>query len=935
MVSPIEEARGCQFRLRCAMVDVSSNFAMPLTRFIGRARDLVELGTILDRGERLVTLTGMGGIGKTRLAMEMAAVVAELGRAEVRLTELAPLDSLELVEMAVLESIGGRLQSGASALDAIVEQLGTARTLLVLDCCEHVLDAASRTAESLLGRCPALTVLATSRAPLGVAGELALTVPPLSMQKQIDEVSDAASLFLERASRNQPLVDLEDDVISAAETIVRRVEGIPLAIELAAARARLLSLGEIADGLADHLQMLSGGVRRADPRHRTMRASLDWSHALLADRERTLFARLAVFSGGFDLEAAIAVCAAPPIGPGHMLDEVAALVDKSLIWVRPGPGTTRFGMVDFVRQYAAERLAASGEQALMAANQRAYFRDLASRSDQELWALTDAGRTRLDDESPNLRAAIDDACAHAPEDALTIVGALGLYWRERGRLSEGMAAIEQSLAAAQATSSTARAMAFSRLAMLAFWRGDLGCALEATNAAAALGTIAGDPRSLARALGLQGILTTMTDPPAAQSVLQQAADLARTGWDDSALADVLTVQAINFLFQDDHVALSEAIDDALQVAEGIGFDDDVRWCLWCAAQAALTAGDIAEARAVCERALALEGDNDPFGRDFVVQILAIIEAVTGAPARARQRVEAAFERSKLEVVRLGVGALMHALGVAALAAGDVTEARRWAGLLYEEQGGVNGYLAWNAQAILASAALAEENSAGAKLHADMVLTVSERLNNPRAAAVASLSLARALLLEGDDPQAESFGYKALAVLEDHGWRLSEIDAIELLGVIALRQGRHERGARLLGAAQEARRSSGVVAFPFEREWTERHLELAQKEFDTEALALALEDGSRMTLEAAASYAQRGRGERARATRGWASLSRVERQVVDLAVQGLTNPKIAGQLFMSRGTVKAHLSHAFAKLGVANRTELARVAPPATRPDPSL
>ena len=214
------------------------------------------------------------------------------------------------------------------------------------------------------------------------------------------------------------------------------MDGIPLAIELAAARVRVLSPEEIVDGLDDHLRLLRGG-HRSDPRHQTIRGSLDWSHEFLTDQERQLFARLSIFSGGFDLEAAAAVCAGSAIAAGLVLDEIEGLVDKSLLSVERRAGATRFRMLDFVRQYAAERLVAAGEGDLLAGRHRAYFLELAERADRELWALVPAGLARLDDEAPNLRAAIDNGCDRAPGDALAMAGALGLYWRVPGAGSGG------------------------------------------------------------------------------------------------------------------------------------------------------------------------------------------------------------------------------------------------------------------------------------------------------------------------------------------------------------------------------------------------------------------------------------------------------------------------------------------------------------------
>jgi len=292
-------------------VEVTGDLPMSLTTFVGRERELDELRSLFRAGKRLVTLVGIGGIGKTRLVLELGFSAGDLGWAKVYLVELAPLANPGLVEGAVLESVGGG--SSRSPLQAAVEYLREATALLILDSCEHVLDAARRVAEVLLRGCPSVAILATSRSPLDLAGELVWPVPPLSMHKRSAAgASDAARLFADRASYVQSRFELSEDVAGAVETIVRRVDGIPLAIELAAARARVLSAAEIADGLDDHLRLLRGG-HQSDPRHQTIRASLDWSHELLTGSERQLFARLSVFSGGFDLEAATAVGA----GGGH------------------------------------------------------------------------------------------------------------------------------------------------------------------------------------------------------------------------------------------------------------------------------------------------------------------------------------------------------------------------------------------------------------------------------------------------------------------------------------------------------------------------------------------------------------------------------------------------------------------------------------------
>jgi predicted ATPase/DNA-binding NarL/FixJ family response regulator len=905
--------------------EVTRTLPMSLSSFVGRDRELDELRSLLRAGKRLVTLVGIGGIGKTRLALQLGFSARDLGWADVYFVELAALADPGLVAGAVLESVGGG--SSQSPLRAAVEHLREANALVVLDCCEHVLGAARGTAEALLRGCPFVTVLATSRSPLDADGELVWPVPSLSVQRRAGPgetaASDAARLFADRASHAQPRLELGEEAAGTFEAIVRRVDGIPLAIELAAARIRVLSAAEIAAGLDDQLRLLGGG-HRSDPRHQTIRASLDWSHDLLTDSERRLFARLSVFSGGFDLEGATAVCAGDGLALGRILDEIEGLVDKSLLAVERRDGATRFRMLDFVRQYAAERLAAAGEGDLLADLHRGYFRALAERADRELWALAPGGRGRLDDESPNLRAAIEDGCHRAPDDAVAIAGALGLYWRVRGRLAEGVTAIEQSLTAAPAEPSTGRALALAKLSVLSFWLGDFARTQSAAASALEMGAATGDTRSQALALSRLGALVILGDSAAGDPMLLRAAELARAAGDQVALCDALGSLAISYFCQDDPRAMSGPLEETLRVANAIGYEDDVRWCLWCMAHAAFSAGDLAGARAHGERALAMMPGQDRLSRYCAVEVLSLVDAGRGAADAARERAEADLGQSRQERLRLGTGVLMHALGVAALAAGDLDQAAQWATSLYEQESEVR-YLAWHAQEILVAVALARGDSAQAKLGVERLLAAAEPLRNQRAQAIAHLGFARALLLDGDDQRAESIAHDALKVLEDRGWRPAVIDALDILAEIALFQRQYERAVRLSAAARMQRSILGLAAFPPASQRAELLLAAAGAALGAEKLASASQDGAGLSLDEAVGYAQRGRGEHASAAHGWASLSPVERQVVGLASHGLNNPNIARELFISRNTVKAHLSHAYAKLGVTNRIELALLA----------
>ena len=580
-----------------ADVEVSAEYPMSLTSFVGRDQELTELRSLFREGARLVTLTGIGGIGKTRLALKLGISTTELGLANVYFVELANVTNPGLIDNVVLESVGGG--SSRSPLQAAVDYLRESRALLVLDCCEHVVETVGHVAEVLFRGCRSLAILATSRAPLDIPGELVWSVPALSMLAGGASggrgASEGARLFADRAEHVDAHFELNEEVLGSVETIVRRVDGIPLAIELAAARVRVLSPREIAESLNDHLRLLRS-ARRLDSRHQTIRDSLDWSFALLTSEERQLFARLAIFSGGFDMDAATAVCGGSPINPDQMLDKVQGLLDKSLLVVESKGGATRFGMLDFVRQYASERLVTSGEEPQVALRLRVYFRALAERADRELWGLDAAGRARLDEESPNLRAAIDDGCRRAPEDAIAIVAALGLYWRLRGRLTEGVAATERSLATAPPEPSRGHALALANLSRLSFWLGDFSRTQSAAAAALEMSAAVGDIRSQAVALTPLGSLIIMGDPTRGDAILIEATESARTAGDDVALCDALAALAISYFFQDDSDAMRTALAESLHVAEAIGHEDAIRWCLWCSAHNALAAGELARAR---------------------------------------------------------------------------------------------------------------------------------------------------------------------------------------------------------------------------------------------------------------------------------------------------------------------------------------------------
>ncbi|MEZ7127958.1 BTAD domain-containing putative transcriptional regulator [Nonomuraea sp. AD125B] len=451
-----------------------TNLRAELTSYVGKDDDLAAVAGLTAR-HRLVTLTGPGGSGKTRLAAETArAVLGELPDG-AWLVELAPLRAGGDLAQAALTAIGLRDQAllgGARAgepMDRLVVALRERAMLLVLDNCEHVIEAAAAFADRLLGECRGLRILATSREPLGITGEVLWQVEPLALPEDPAGAGASPAVRLLRDRVELVRQDLGGDprTLAAMARICRALDGIPLAIELAAARLRTMSVEQLAHRLDDRFRLLTGGSRTALPRHRTLRAVVDWSWDLLSEAERGVLRRLSVFAGGASLEAAEAVCGDGPDGE-PALDLLSALVEKSLLLAdADAEGTPRYRMLGTIREYAAHRLAEAGEGERTLRAHLAYFTELAETADPH---LRRAGQlewlARLDAERDNIGTALRGAIAEGwAEEAMRLVGAVGWYWFLRGQRME---AIELSVAAASLPGEVpdeVRAMAYTIVAI--------------------------------------------------------------------------------------------------------------------------------------------------------------------------------------------------------------------------------------------------------------------------------------------------------------------------------------------------------------------------------------------------------------------------------------------------------------------------------------
>jgi predicted ATPase/DNA-binding CsgD family transcriptional regulator len=460
---------------------VPTNLPAPLTSFVGREREMAEVRRLLS-GTRLLTLTGAGGSGKSRLAFEAARASLADFPDGVWLVELAALSDGRLVPHAAAAALSVHERSKRSVTDTLAAALRDRTLLLVLDNCEHLLNACAVLAGTLLRECPGVRILATSREALGVPGETIWRVPSLDSPDPFHVAApdrltgfEAVRLFADRAASVRPGFLVTAGNARAVAQICRRLDGIPLAIELAAARVRALSVEQIAARLDDRFGLLTGGNRTALPRHRTLRAAMDWSYDLLTDRERTLLARLSVFAGGWTLEAAEAICADNGIGRVDIVDLMTSLIDKSLVLADIHDGAARYGMLETVRQYAAEHVERREPADHLRRRHRDWYLALAEQGSAELdGPQQKAWLDRMDREYGNLRGALDwsRGTAAEVEPGLRLAVHLQRFWEMRAYYAEARAWLESMIAAGRTADPGLRARALNTAGVLAYRQGD-------------------------------------------------------------------------------------------------------------------------------------------------------------------------------------------------------------------------------------------------------------------------------------------------------------------------------------------------------------------------------------------------------------------------------------------------------------------------------
>ena len=849
----------------------TTNLPLQLTSFVGRARELDEIRERIA-ASRQVTLTGTGGVGKTRLAIEVASRVLPHFPDGVWLVDFSPLSDPARVPQAVASTLGVHEETGRPLPEVLGDYLLSKRTLLVLDNCEHLTAGCADLAEYLLRRCPDIRVLATSREILGTAGELTYSVPSLSvpdLQRHAApaEATDyeAVRLFLDRAGVGQP-----DFVLTAANTpailqICGRLDGIPLAIELAAARVKTLSFEDIARRLDDRFRLLTGGTRTALPRHRTLRAAIDWSYDLLSDAERMFLRRLAVFAGGFTLDSAEAVCAGEGIDPDDVLDVLTRLVDKSLVTVDRS-AQTRYRQLETIRQYARERLVAGGEADVVLRRHRDFYVALAEEAEPHLHGPQQMEwLDRVAAEHDNARAALEWSLRQSGgEPAVRLAAAMSSFWHARGYLAEGREWLDRVLPRTADVSSEIRMKALFGAGRLAFAQDDFGLAKNIFEQLVPLAREGGDRRALALALAWLGHAAWhQGERGRGVALCEESLALARAVGDAWTTAIVLDEVSVVARHEGDHQRASSLLEQSLALFREAGDIGEVALCLSRLGALATDRADYRRAAGLIEEALNLQR---LLGRRTAsassLSRLGLIALAQGDWERAIGLCEAAAVIGD-ELGKKSTAASMRSnAGLAMLAKGDLERA----GAIFKES--LDAQRTYGDREDVASATAALGILAryqGDRVRARRLL--EESLNVLRQAggiagatsplhqlAVPLYQLGLLALAEGEPEHAASSLREALIHQQKRGDAQGIAGSLEGLAGAMLARGMSEHAVRLFGAAEALREAIGAPQWPVDRLIYEPEVGKARAALGDDAFAAALSVGRAMSVDDAVKFA---------------------------------------------------------------------------------
>jgi len=904
--------------------------------FIGRARERAKIAELIAQ-TRLVTLTGSGGCGKTRLAVVVTEDLAPRFDNRVRWAGLQAVRKPGRVALAVAEAVGIRERTGQSLTDTLVEELREQRLLLVLDNCEHLVEECSDLVDDLLAACPQMHVLATSRVPLHADGEASFEVPPLPVPAPEASTgaavasAEAARLFEVRARQVDVDFRIDDGNARAVAEVCRRLDGVPLAIELAAARVRALSPDQIAGGLSDRFALLTSGLRGAPARQRTLEASLDWSYNLLDHEQRLALARLSVFSGSFELDAAEAVVNGEGVDGYNVLDLITTLIEQSLLQVVERQGRARYRLLETIRFYARQRLSELDDGDRARVRHLAFLLELARRAQVGLASgRPEPWVARLTADQDDLRAAMDRAV-----DALDVSALVGLtepiyrFWFDRAGSADVYRRLHEAVAF-ETASEDERVRGLTTAALLAVAGGRPHDAHRSAGMAVDAARTAHADVSLALALSVRaqaGAVAGLSTNEQIRSDVTAAIAHAEQSDDPPALTTALTMGGWTLLHSAAIGAAQRALEQAIDVCDTTGYRFHLP-----AAHAVLGlwpvfSGDLDRARLHARACREVAGEvGRPAWEAIGLAGLGAADILHGDHGRARNRLSRAqgvlrkptregnlyldeFLRPWLALSDYAAGRLEDAH---ATAAATVRIARDWGSRWNESLG------EW----LLGLVELARDDGERARPHLEACRALSTGPCLPFPQGRSLLGLAELAAKDANSTEAWKLAHDALEILNDFGDRVGTAAALEQIAGLAAALGEPEWALRQLAASERFHSDTGVVRFPTEAVRFARFRETARAALEPAEAVACWDAGDALSLDDAVSYARRGRGRRQHPRTGWESLTPVESDVVRLVAAGLPNAEIGRRLFISVNTVKKHLSHVYEKVAVDGRADLA-------------
>lgn len=752
-----------------------TNLPSVLSSFIGRGDEIAEVKRLLQE-TRLLTVTGTGGSGKTRLALQVGTQLADHYTGGVWLVDLAPLTNPDLVVKAVADIFEIREEEGRPLLQTLVDALRPKALLLILDNCEHLLEAAANLTQALTSAAPRLRILATSREPLGVGGETVWFIPPLSFPNAVKVADvrsfqeyDAIQLFANRAAAAKPSFQITERNAAPVANIVNKLEGNPLAIELAAARVKVLPVKEIDERLDVCFRLLVSSSRTAHPRQQTLRALIDWSYNLLLEKERILLRRLGIFKGGWTLAAAEAVCSSDEIDTWEVLDLLTSLVDKSLVVPELLEDRQRYRYLEMIRQYAVDHLEESGEKEEIAAEHARYYLALAEEayaelegSRQEVWLA------HLRSEHDNLRAALAwmKSDPKLAEMLLRMTGALWRFWDIHGHIGEGLAWMEKALAANPNAPADLRANGLRGAGYLARQQGDYGLAKTMHEKSLALYQEIEDKGGIAHELAALGEILWMSgDPKSAVALNNESLAIYYEIGDRAGVAASLEHLGVVARDHGNYAHARELLEESLKIQRELGNRLNTASCLNNLALVAYLLCEYKQAVVLFEEALTIYRQlNDRWGISETLVSLGNVSKDQGDFKHAKALYNQCLDLKKELGDKHGVARGLTGLGEVAFYQGNYPLAKQLADQsldLYRERGAKRGMFV-----SIMVLAVTETYQGNIELAESLVkegLALSTEIETPRSQAYAKVIYGLGEYSRGNLDDAEQYFKEALEV----------------------------------------------------------------------------------------------------------------------------------------------------------------------------